>query len=135
MAVWCLRRYKSIETERIHSVFIRNIKKTKVKTMSTFQKTIFFISVSLFLTSCDSAVVSYSKMEMKEACGKEDLECIAAVDSQYDACHAKYKNEWKAIDEARNSEVDKFMEIYATKLNACIVDKNGESFFSYDTSS
>ena len=103
--------------------------------MNAFQKTIFFICVSLLLASCNSAIeqalIGYSKTGLKDACGKEDLACIAAVDSQFDACHTQYENEWSAFQKASNSEADKLMDAYGAKLAACIVDENGESYFSF----
>ena len=75
----------------------------------------------------------FIKSQMIGVCGEADKECIAAVEEQYDACEARYKNEWSAYMDARSSEEDELLDDYMSKLFACVVDENDEPYFEYDS--
>lgn len=89
-----------------------------------------------FLTGCDYAIekgtAKYLKMSLKETCGKKDQSCIAAVESQFDACHAKYEDAWRDLLNSSDVDEGKFQAAYSEKLYACIVDKEGKPYFYYN---
>lgn len=104
--------------------------------MSTSVKIIIAMFFVVFLSGCDNAInyagSRYLKMSLKDVCGEEDKECIAAVDEQFDPCHDKYKADWDAYMEASESEEDVHLERYSTSMYGCIVDKDGSPYFVFD---
>lgn len=88
------------------------------------------------LAGCDNAVnyagAQYLKMSLKEVCGEDDPECIAAVDTQFDTCQEKYKDDWAAYMEANPSKEDELLATYSTNMYGCIVDKDGNPYFVFD---
>ena len=104
--------------------------------MSITKKTGLVFLLPMFLASCDQALnkvgAEYLKMSLKDACGDEDPDCIAAVDDQFDACHAKYEKDWNNYMNSSSSKEDELLEIYSKGLFACIVDPDGDSYFVFD---
>ena len=88
------------------------------------------------LVGCDQALnkagTVYLKLSLEEACGETDTECIAAVKSQFDSCHKKYKADWDNYMNSSISKEDELLEVYSIGIYGCIVDENGEPYFIYD---
>lgn len=104
--------------------------------MKIFIRFISVLCLSIVLTGCDSAIekvmAKYLKMSLKDTCGKQDPACVAAVDSQFDACHAKYEGDWRALLNSTDSEEASFQAVYSTNLYGCIVDKEGKPYFFHN---
>lgn len=92
--------------------------------------------VPTFLAGCDQALnkvgAEYLKISLKDTCGDEDPDCIAAVDTQFDSCHSKYEQDWNNYMNSSSSKEDELLEIYSKGLFACIVDQDGDSYFVFD---
>jgi len=92
----------------------------------------------LCLVACDAAIsrvsAEYLKYSLREVCGEEDPACIEAVNTQFDACHDRYRDEWNAYMNSSVAGEDALLEDYSRKMYACIVDENGEPWFVYDPS-
>lgn len=69
---------------------------------------------------------------MIDICGEEDKACLAAVDEQYEPCETKYVKEWTEYVNAGASKEDALLDSYMAKLFSCVVDKDGDSYFSYN---
>ena len=104
--------------------------------MRTLVRLVFLILLALPLSGCDQwlnrASAEFVKIGLKEVCGEEDKECLAAVEAQFDSCHKKYEKEWEAYMEASTAKEDEFLEIYLKGVYACIVDEDGQPYFEYD---
>lgn len=89
----------------------------------------------LALAGCDmladKAAVEMLKASLKTVCGDDDKACIAAVDSQFDACHEKYSADWKAFVDAEGED-EALLDAYNQKITNCIVDENGAPYFDTD---
>ncbi len=89
----------------------------------------------LALTGCEKvinkAAAEYLKLNLKDTCGEDDPECIAAVEDQFDPCHEQYEDDWSQYMEASDSESDERLEIYSENMYNCIVDKDGDPYFYY----
>lgn len=103
----------------------------------TISGAILLAAVMTVIAGCDAVVQKatgqYMKMKMIEICGEDDKACVAAVNAQYDSCESKYKNEWSAYMKASSSEEDTILDDYMAKLLTCVVDKDGNSYFEYNT--
>ena len=90
----------------------------------------------IMLSGCDNAInyagAQYLKISLKEVCGEEDRECIAAVDKQFDPCHDKFKADWAAYMKASASKEDEYLVCYSENMYGCIVDKDGIPYFVFD---
>ena len=88
------------------------------------------------LTGCDQAAnyaaAQYLKVSLKETCGQQDAACIAAVETQFDPCHLKYKQHWDAYMNAIGKKEDEYLATYSINMYACIVDKDGKPYFVYN---
>ncbi len=95
------------------------------------------------LASCDyvfnnyalnEAASAFPKSGLIEVCGKQDKACIAAVKAQFDTCHKKYNKEWHAYMSASLfANDDKLLEAYTSSLYGCIVDTDGDPYFTSNT--
>ncbi len=76
----------------------------------------------------DKAAVEMLKASLKAVCGDEDKACIAAVETQFEACHEKYRSEWKAFMDSEGED-EALLDAYNDKVTGCIVDENGNPYF------
>jgi hypothetical protein len=92
----------------------------------------------LGLAACEDAVNRGSaellKYSLREACGEQDPACIEAVNSQFDACHARYAGEWSAYLNGSFRDEDALLGEYLRKIYGCLVDADGEPLFFFEPS-
>lgn len=100
----------------------------KVRTAYTL-----LLASSLLLPACDNVLTAPMKLTLKYVCKDDDEACVAAVDQQFDSCHAKYKKYWDDALNSNSSNEDELMEKYNSRVTTCIVDKDGNPYFSFDS--
>lgn len=90
----------------------------------------------IHLSACDLLInmagPEFLKIILKGICGEEDAACIAAVDSQFDGCHSNNKGAWDKYMNSTSSKEDELLEKYSIALYRCIVDENGDPYFTFD---
>jgi len=68
-----------------------------------------------------------------ESCKENDSEsCVSAVNQQFDGCLKRYQNDWDKFMKSSGSELDHIVNVLGVKISACIVDEDGEPFFTFD---
>lgn len=69
-----------------------------------------------------------------EQCKTNDSpECVSAVNEQFDSCLKRYDEEWNTFKTSRTEEEEnQATTALGNKLTACIIDKDGEPFFTFD---
>ncbi len=73
------------------------------------------------------------KASFLEICKDHDSDaCITAVNTQFDACFKRHEKGWDQFMKSDNTDSDDLANNFAQKMNACIVDEDGEPFFLYD---
>lgn len=90
------------------------------------------LASSIFLSACDNVLTAPMKLTLKYICKDDDGACVAAVDQQFDSCHAKYKKYWDAALSSSAEDEDELMEAYNSRVTLCIVDDNGNPHFTFE---
>lgn len=101
----------------------------------TISRAILFLVIATAVSGCENVVQKatgyFLKQKMIEICGEDDKPCLAAVAEQYDACETKYADEWTAYIHAGPAKEDALLDAYMARLFSCVVDKDGDAYFSY----
>lgn len=110
--------------------------KGETSVVRTISKAILFLVIATAVSGCEIVVQKatgyFLKQRMIEICGEEDKPCLAAVAEQYESCETKYANEWTAYVHAGPAKEDALLDAYMSRLFSCVVDKEGDAYFSYE---
>lgn len=80
----------------------------------------------------NAIMAAHFKEQMIKLCGQHDNPCRNAVVAQYEACRARYAGEWDAYLNSLVSNDDTLLDGYLGHLYRCIVDADGNPYFTYD---
>jgi len=100
--------------------------------MKVWTTYVILLASSMLLPACDNVLTAPMKLTLKYVCKDDDEACVAAVDQQFDSCHAKYKKYWDAALNSNAENEDELMEQYNSRITLCIVDDDGNPYFAFD---
>lgn len=91
--------------------------------------TILLISTSAQSESIEQTLLKRVKSQLINTCGKDDLECIKAVNTQLDSCHKNAHKEFLSYMTSAIEDEDEKLGVYGGKVIACMKYADGSPVF------